>query len=820
MFSNHLKSTCRILLKNKLFSLINILGLAIGMGASLLIFQYVAFEKSFDRFHKNPENIFRIQYNQFMDGQLQYQKAQSFIPLGEAMTREFSQVTDYTTLFKITDQYDVIITNVSDKAKSLKFTESNVYHVKGNFFNIFNLRIIEGNPGVKTVQKGEVLISRSMAKKYFGDQPAINKLLHHAHFGDFKVTGVFEDTPRNSHINFNFLFGWESVSSEKRGGDSNNWYWDGFYNYIRLNDGTDATLLEGKFPYLVDKYIGDNRAPDFQPVFLLQPITDIHLHSNLLGEASENGDSKSVATLFILAFLILSIAWANYVSLSTSGSIDRAKEVGIRKSLGSTKNGLIKQFLVESFVVNFLALLTALSFTQLIASVYFEMYGKTVPYDHARLLEFSVGFLVLIAIGSILSGIYPAYLLSSLNPVTVLKSSFKRISGSRPGFLRKVLVVFQFTISMGLIAGAVAIFKQVSFMQQKDLGINLDHTLVIKTLEVSGSSRTDSLSQKGMKLFRDRLSSFLPVSGFAASTDIPGKEHMIAIPDLLDIKNKSRPTNLYYSRVDPGFMELFEAKFLAGRSFSGDNDADGRTVIINVEALDALGFSTPHEAIGARINRGNNKQKGHEIIGVVDFRATSFKEQNYPVAYQTFFGPVKYLSVKLNIAEPGDLDNVTGLIRNYWEDTFPDIPFDYFFLDEMFDQQYKSDQQFSNLLNLFTGLAIFVACLGLYGLSSYMVKQKTKEIGIRKVLGAPIHKVVGLLTKDVMTLILISALIAIPIVVVFVDRWLSNYPFKVEISWWVFVAPVFCVALITALTIGRQVFKATKANLPDSLNGT
>lgn len=818
MLRNYFKSACRILLKNKSFSIINILGLAIGMAASLLIFQYVAFEFSYDQFHEKAENIYRIQHDRYVDGKLQYQKAQSFISLGKTMTLEYPEVIDYTTLFKISDQSDIIITSVSDNGKKLMFPEEQVYHVKGNFFNIFNFSIVEGDINMVSVGKGEVLIAQSIAKKYFGDKPAINQSLNHPYFGDFKVVGVFEDVPDNSHIQFNFLFGWESVTSERRGGDANNWHWDGFYNYIRLSEGTDVPYLESKFPSLVDKYMGNRQNPNLDPVFSLQPLTSIHLHSNLLGEAGKNGNIRSVSILFILGFFILLIAWANYVNLSTAKVMDRAKEAGIRKCLGSTKGDLVKQFLFESLWMNFLALLLALSFTQLIASVYFEINGQAIPYNQPGLWVFSASYLVLIILGSLLSAIYPTAILSSLHPSSILKGNTAIISKKgNTGYLKKAMVVFQFTISMGLIAGATAIFRQVSFMQEKELGINIDQTLVIRTLDVSGPPGSDSLFNKRLDILKDRLSSYPTIEGFAASADIPGKEHLIAIPDIRNMNKKDQWANIYYSRVDVNFMQLFNARLVAGRYFSPRPSSKGRNVIINMEGLKALGLSSPGEAIGAKIYRGNNREGGHEIIGVVDFRATSFKEQNYPIAYQTFFGPVKYLSVKMNFTGTDQLEENIGLIQENWKNVFPDTPFDYFFPDEMFDRQYKSERQFSNLLNMFTGLSIFIACLGLYGLSLFTVRQKTKEIGIRKALGASIRSLVRLLTKDLMVLIFIAGLIAMPLVWILLDLWLKDYPYRTEIPWWIFMVPIFCVTIVAIFTISRQVFKAAFTNPVESL---
>ena len=817
MLRNYFKSAYRILLKNKLFSFINIFGLAIGMAASLLLFQYVAFELSYDKFHEQAENIYRVRHDRYVDGELQYQKAQSFIPLGETMMLEYPEVVDYTTLFKITDQTDIIIKYTSDTGKRVKFSETEVYHAKGNFFNIFSLSVIEGDADIKAVGKGEVLISQSIAKKYFSDKPALDKSLNHPYFGDFQVVGVFEDIPENSHIKINFLFGWETLTSERRGGDANNWYWDGFYNYIRLSDDAKVPLLESKLPGLVDKYMGKRLNPELDPVFSLQPLTSIHLQSDLLGEVEENGNMLSVSVLFILGILILSIAWANYVNLSTAKAMDRAKEVGVRKSLGSTKNDLLKQFLLESLVLNILALLLALSFIQLITSLYFEINGHEIPHSQSGRWLFFTSYFILIVIGSALSGIYPAFILSSFRPSIILKGYITGAYGGKAGYLKKAMVVFQFTVSMGLIAGATAIFKQVSFMQEKELGINIGHTLVIKTLQVSGPPGSDSLFHKRLDVFKDKLSSYPLIKGLAASADIPGKEHMIAIPDLRNINAKDQLTNMYYSRVDPGFMQLFDAKLVAGRDFSQATSSDDGKVIINLEGLKALGLSSPDEAIGAEIHRGNNRDEGHEIIGVVDFRATSFKKQNYPIAYQTFFGPIKYLSVKINVANQDQLKKNIGLIREHWEDTFIDRPFDYFFLDEMFNRHYEPELQFSQMINLFTGLAIFVACLGLYGLSLFTIRLKTKEIGIRKVLGASIKSLVRLLSKDLMVLIFIAGLIALPVVRILLNLWLENYPFKTEISWWVFLVPMLGVVIIAILTISRQIFKAAFTNPVETL---
>jgi putative ABC transport system permease protein len=561
----------------------------------------------------------------------------------------------------------------------------------------------------------------------------------------------------------------------------------------------------------VTKYMADRRTVNFNPVFALQPLTTIHLHSHLQGEASENGNIQLVYILSGLSLLIMFIAWANYINLSTARALSRSLEVGIRKTIGSTKGELIKQFLVESLMVNLCAVLLAIGFILIKSTVHFEL--DLLNQSPSTMLM--VGFFIFVVVGAIISGLYPALILSSFKPSTVLKGNGKGTAINTLPNLRKLMVVTQFTISIALVIGSVAIFKQINFMEDKELGINIDQILVVKTSASFGPPGSDSLFVQKLELLGNKLSSYPDIKGTAASYDIPGKVYKSVVPSFRNFNKSNESLHLYYSRIDHHFINLFETNLIAGRNFS---DMTSYNVVINMEALKTFGFATPEEAIGERISYGSNSDaEGLEIIGVVDFRATSYKEHNYPIVFQTYWGPMQYLSIKIAPEKYSNIEENISLIGETWGLIFPDIPFDYFFLNDSFNSQYRSDLQFSSALNLLTALAIFIACLGLYGLSIFVVETRTKEIGIRKVMGASIQQLVRLLAKNVVLLILIASVIALPLTWYLIDLWLENYPFRVQISLWVFTIPILGVLFIALLTVSKGVLKTAFTNPVDSL---
>ncbi|MFC4874368.1 ABC transporter permease [Negadavirga shengliensis] len=804
MLTHYLKIASRNLFRSRIFSSINIIGLAVGMGGCLVILQFAHFEMSYDRFHKNADRIYRVRHDRYLDGELQYQKAQAFIPTGQAMMDEFPEVTSYTTLFRISSEYDIVVSHTAKDGESIRFSEKDVYHVKGKFFELFSFQIIEGNRDIEALEPNTVMVSASTARRYFGEESPIGKTLSHSLAENYRIVGVFEDIPENAHMKFDFLFAWQEVTSPDSGGDDANWRWDGFYTYLLLAPEADAALLEGKFPAFIQKYNIGQVNKKASSVFVLQPLTSIHLHSDLLGEAGQNGDAKTVYTLLGVAVFVLIIAWINAINLSTARSLDRTKEIGVRKVIGSGKNEIIKQFLTESLVSNFLALVLACILVQLFYTYYAPYIGMS---SSSYLMEapfFWLAALLMLLMGSFVSGLYPAFVISSFKPVNAIKGNFSNAPTAPVFNIRNGLVVFQFVISIFLIAAALLVSKQLNFMKSGNLGLNLESALVVNTQVTSG----DSLVSKNLSIFKEKMKGYAKVKGVTTSYDIPGKEYLTLMPNFRHSKNQEEFVSLHFTRIDPEFIPAFEIPLVAGRNFQ--EGLDGKfTMIMNVEGIKALGIDDPEEAIGYEVVWGNVNIGKAEIVGVVDFRSTSFKQHNYPVAFTSTVLPHKYVSISFN---GNDIDEHIELVRSNWETVFPEVPFDYFFLDDLFNSHYQSERHFGRLLIIFTLLAIMVACSGLYAIAALTMLQKTKEVGVRKILGASLGSLMLLLSKKFFLFIILAGGLSLPIIHMLLREWLKNYPYQTALSWWIYLAPILAIFMISLLTIGHQVIRTSFIN--------
>ncbi len=817
MLQNYIKISFRHLVKHKVFSLINICGLALGMAASLLIVHYVSYEMSFDTFHKNAERIYRVCHNRYQDGTLQYEKAQSFIPTGEAMKNDFPEVQDFTTLFKISDQAEINISYHGENGEIVKFNEENVYHVKGNFLNVFSIPITSGANRIDLKAK-TVLISSSISKKYFGDASPLNRIINHTYNGDYTVVGVFEDIPENSHLKPDFLFAWESVSDEAQGGDASNWHWDGFYTYILLTPNAKAHSIESRLEQFTKKYLGSAQDRVGESKFWLQPLTSIHLHSHLLGEAGENGNNTTVNILKSLSIFILLMAYINFINLSSAKAIDREKEVGVRKIVGSGRLELIRQFLVESFIVNLISIILAGAIVLFLILQFSDTLGLHDSFDLLEENRFWIALIGLLIGGSFWSGIYPAFVISSFTPIRALTGKQTTI---RKGFslnLRRGMIAFQFVLAMILITGSAMIYKQVKHMKDQDLGIDINQTLVLRTFAKFGPPGSDSVFTSKLNILKNELRESENIKGVTASYDIPGKEHLSLFSNFRNVKNANELVSLYYSRIDYDFVPLFNARLLAGRNFDLAMISDREAILLNKEALQTLGFDKAEGAIDKDISYGQEPNlRKVKIIGVVDFRSNSFKHQNYPVAYQINWAPLRYLSIKFAHIEGKDVEANLASIEQQWKNLFPEQPFDYFFLDEFFNRQYEPEKKFSMMLSLFTGLAILIACLGLYGLSMLIVFQRTKEIGIRKILGASVKSLFLMVSKDFAVLIAVAGIISLPITYYSLSSWLTNYAHRTQMSWWIFLLPILVMMFISIVTVGQQALKASLRNPVESL---
>ncbi len=800
-------------MKTKVFSFVNAAGLAFGIAASIMIMQYVIFELSYDRFHQFSDRVYRVCHNRYQNGTLQYEKAQSFIPTGELLKNDYAEVLDFTTLFKISEQAEIVISYAKNSEESTKFSEENVYHVRGNFFNVFPIHIVEGPINIRSIQPNTVLISAATARKYFGNESPLNKIIHHTYNGDFRIAGVFDNLPENSHLKIDFLFAWKPITADAQGGDLNNWHWDGFYTYVLLAEGVDSKVLDARLPAFAAKYLGEAKDRIGESTFYLQPIRDIHLHSHLLGEAEPNGNNTIVEILKALAFFILIIAYINYINLASAKATDRAKEIGIRKIAGSERRQLIEQYLLESLMMNLVAAIMSLVITWSIVFFYADSLGIPTSSSLFDQKEFWVAFACLVIAGSFAGGIYPALVISSFKPIHVLKG---RLISDRKDFtitLRRGMITFQFVLSIIMIAVSSIIYKQIRFMKEMDLGINIDQTLVLRTFVKFGPPGSDSLFMKKLEGFKTQLHLNPQIEGTAASYDIPGKEHLSLFSHFRRFGNNRESVSIYSSRIDSDFILLFDARIIAGRNFSLDLPTDEQAIIINMEALETLGFRTATEAIDQEVSFGREPNLAKvKVIGVVDFRSRSFKEHNYPVAYQTHWAPFRFLSIKLLPNDRSELSETIASIKLQWEKSYPEEPFDYFFLDDLFNKQYEAEQKFSNSMLLFTGLALFIAFLGLYGLATLITTQRIKEIGLRRILGASVPNLLFMILRDFGLLIFVAGVLSLPSAYYYMSHWLDNYAYRTEMSWWVFVAPIFLLAFVAVVTVGQQVIRAASIN--------
>ncbi|MDR3711428.1 MAG: ABC transporter permease [Puia sp.] len=824
MFTNFFKIAYRSLLKNKIFSLVNIFGLAIGMAACFFIFEYVHFEKSYDQFNKNADNLYRVNLSYSGSFANMGATATNHPSVGPFLKLEFPEVLGYARLFDPGLVMSATTISYTDKTgKKTSYNEQKIFLADSSFLTLFSYPFAEGDPVAALTEPNSVVISTREAEKYFGKEEPMGKTLYLDQQMPLKVTGVFKDVPENSHLKFNMLISFSSVGQDRRftGPD---WTWPEFYNYVLLAPGTDPQKLEAKFPAFIQKHLGPIlERYKFGCAFHLERVTDIHLRSTYLREVEVSGSEREIVFLSIIGIFILAIAWINYINLSTAKSMDRAKEVGLRKVTGSTRLQLIGQFILESAFINLLALVVATGIV-LFCFPFFSSFigkdlGKGTPSSglwHAP--EFWLILTAIFLTGAFLVGAYPAFVLSGFKPALVLKGKFNQ-SGKGIS-LRKVLVSFQFVLSILLIGGTITVFRQLSFMRNQDLGYNKDRMLILKAPAI-----LDSTYFTKFDVFKTELARNPAVNDVAMSSDIPGK--------IITQRNSIRkfeddPSQNYFTyllEVDDHFLPTFQATIVAGRNFRRDETIDFRMrsrpeivkVIINEALARGLGFATNEAALHRQLSFEGLHGSKCEIIGVVkNYHQRSLKEDYDPIIY--YYPEIStswaYFAININTDNlPRDLASIESLYKNI----FAGHPYEYFFLNEYFDQQYKSDKQFGRVFGVFTILAIFVACLGLLGLSSFAIRLRVKEIGIRKVLGASVSGIIVLFVKDFVKLVCLAALIAIPVVYLLAERWLSNYAFHTRLSWLNLVTPPLLLLTIALSTVFLQSFRAATANPVKSL---
>lgn len=810
MFSNYFKIAFRNLSKRKGYTFLNIVGLAIGVTCCLLIFQYVAFERSYDSFVGKADQIVRLRLDSYRQGKLAWKSATSYPAFGPTMKRDFPEVENFCRLIDA----NMLLAN---EERNVKFNENQGYYADSSFLSMFDVQLLKGNPATALNGPDKILLSESMARKYFGNEDPMGKRLINRdgnYAPVFEVTGIFKEIPANSHLVVNHIASYASLGKLIRHyGDTTNatetaWGWYDFYTYLQLKAGTDIAKFESRFPAFCEKYIDSQewaKTNNIKTVISTILLRDIHLYSNYNQEAEVNGNGQSVSFLFLVAFFIIGIAWINYINLATARSLERAREVGVRKVMGAVKRNLVMQFLVESILLNLAALLLAVVLAVLLTPVFNQITGRDQLNSFSLPTNYWLGFLGMFTGGSLLAGIYPAFVLSGFRPVLVLKGLFKNSSSGLA--LRKGLIVMQFATSVILIAGTMIVYQQVNYMRKQKLGVDIEQTLVLR----GAGSITDSVYQNVFQPFKNDLLNIKGIKNVSAASGMMGKEiYWTNGAHRLGPENKGAIT-LYNMGIDYDFIPSFGLEVKAGRNFSKDFGTDSRGILLNEEAARQLGFTDPDKAVTEKIFSGDTVQ----VLGVVaNYHHQGLQKAIDPMIFRLVPNARNAYALKMEMA---GLNTAIAAIEKAWSKHFPNDPFSYYFLDESFDQQYREDKLFGKVFGLFASLAILIACFGLLGLSAYNILQRTKEIGIRKVMGASISHVLYILSKDFLLLVLLSFLIAVPITWWIMHNWLQDFAYRISISWWVFVVAGLAAVLIAVLTISIQALRAAVANPVKSL---
>jgi putative ABC transport system permease protein len=813
MFRNYLIIALRNLSKHRFFTAINVFGLAIGIASCLLISLYVLFELSYDKHFENAERVYRVDSEILFNGN-HHRLAVGPAPLAEALMNDFPEI-ESAVRFRSWGSRLI----KSEKATE-NFKEQHVVFADNEILQVFPLKLLSGDAQNGLKEPKAVLISKSKADKYFPGQNAVGQTLILDNDQNYKITGVFPDFPEATHFRFDFILAMSGLDESK----NDMWLSNNFNTYFLLRKGADPAAVEAKFKKMIETYVGpqvqqvfgeDFSMEHFESsgnrfVFSLMPLTRIHLHSDLTAELGANSDITYVYLFGAIALFILGIACINFMNLSTARSANRAREVGVRKVLGSLRGHLVKQFLTESILLSGIAFVISLGLVAL-ALPYFNLLSARsleVPYTDPRFIGL---MLVAAVIVGIVAGFYPSAFLSAFKPVNVLKG--KLALGMKSGLVRSSLVVFQFMISIFLLIGTITVQKQLSFIQNKRLGFQKDQVIVLQDTHVLGT-QTEAFKNEVLReslISNASISGFLPVSGWGRNDSSfwpEGKQ-----------PSQENLTSMQYWTVDHDYVKTLGMTIKSGRDFSKDFPSDSSAIILNESAVRKFGFENP---IGERISTFDfsageidpSKLVTYNIVGVVeDFHFESLRKNITPLGL-LLGNANSSMSFRFESANAGE---VISVLESKWKEVAPGQPFQYAFLDEAFGKMYSSEQRLGQIFGIFAGLAIIIACLGLFALTAFTAEQRTKEIGIRKVLGASVTSIVVLLSREFGKLIVIAFVLAAPLSWFAAKWWLQSYTYKAEVGLAVYVLAGVAAFMVAWLTMGYQSIRAALANPVNSL---
>lgn len=801
MIVNYIRTAWRNIVREKWITLINIIGLSIGIASCILIALFVKDEISFDRFHLNSDNIYRV-YIEGVMGNNQIKSPFTSNVMAGTMKDELSDVEFATRFYNVNRR----VVKYDDKS----FTEKNFYYGDEDFFKVFSFNVIKGDSKNLLKEPNTIVITESTAAKYFGNQDPIGKIIQ-VESKPYKVNGVCKDVPQNAHFHFDLIASISSTQTSK----ITYWVQNSVFTYFKLKENTDVIKFEEKLNQFVEKYVGPEVVQimgiDLEEFvksgnsygYKLQPIEDIHLKSNLQQEIEPNGNISTVYYFTVIAIFILLIACINFMNLATARYSNRAKEVGVRKVIGSSKRQLITQFFIESIILSSISLMVAVALVEISLPLFNKLTLKYLTIAYFSSWWVIPMFAMFACVVGILAGMYPSFILSSFKPVKVLKGNVNL--GFNSTKLRSSLVVFQFIITIVLFVSTFIVYSQINYVTNKDLGFSKDQTIVIRRAYDLGDN---------FEIFKQDLLQSPLIKVVSTSTSLPGCDFD---GSTIQLEGSSRENLVQFAMftTDYDFKDVLNLKISDGRYFSKEFPSDSNSVVINQIAAKKLGLDNPigHRLIPPGIN---GKSKFLTIIGVLnDFNIESLHTEIKPLCVQLKDKASVYLLIKLNTSE---LTKSINLIKETYSKYLPDSDFEYFFIDDNFEKKYNSEKKTATVFSIFSLLAIIVASLGLYGLSSFSVEKRTKEIGIRKALGASFMNVIKMFYKEILLLLILSTLIAWPIAYYLMNSWLQNFIYKIELSVVPFLLASLFVLIIAVLTVGSQIIKSANTNPADAIH--
>lgn len=796
VLKNYFKVALRNLMRNKFYSLINISGLAFGIACSVLIMLFIKDELAYDTFHSKKDRIYRVcEILDGEEGQGENSSSQPF-PVAQSLINDHPDLVESAVRF-----FNFQEPTHTLQYKEIKINEKRTFFADSTLFDVFDFPLEKGDPKKALNGVNSIVLTKDLARKYFGNEDPMGKIIKYDGKAELMVTGVFKEIPKQAHFHFDCLISFHTLK-QLLGPNigSKNWVWNPCWTYILLKKDVTQKELERQFPEFIKKHFPDFIIP--QATLYLQKLTDIHLTSKLAYEIEPNSDKSDIYIFGAIGIFILVIAGINFMNLSTARSAKRAKEVGMRKVLGSYRSGLIRQFLGESMLLSFIALLVAFGLIAGLLPAFNSLSGKELSLAAFTDIKIVCVLISITILVGVLSGIYPALFLSAFEPTVVLKGNFSH--GTKSKFFRQSLVVLQFTISLALIISTAVIYKQLKFLQSADLGYEKEQVLVLPVRPPMASVYIP---------FTEELKNSPNILNVSSMNDILGASH-----NTHEYNYEGMPQNkqwIYFPSliVSPTFIETMGIKIIAGRSFNKDiKTDDSLAVIINESMVKHLGWGTAQNAIGKQFFTPHGKER---VIGVAkDYNFVSLKQSVGPFVLdisdkknKLFW--TKYLLIRVG---KGNLKQTVSYVEKKWNEFSKEYPFEYFFLDENLDKLYKSQDNLAKLVGYFSVLAIFIACLGLFALASFTAEQRTKEIGIRKVLGSKVTSIVNLMLKDFVKLILISNVIAWPLSYWLMNKWLSDFAYRIDIGFWVFILSGLVCLLVALGTVLFHAIRSANSN--------